>query len=315
MDTKLIAEVWARLLSGDSLKSLGLPTVNNRVDLRGLAATSPSIFREYLSSALQITKLEDLIAVRGISWKDLDFSKAQLQSLRLFDCTIENCCFDGADCQDWRMWGMQITDTSFRSANLRRATLGAVDDEKRNIYVHVDFTKADLRQTSNKSAQYNTCTFINTKLKKVDFQGSVFRDCKFSGLLEEVLFYDHAFRGETLPCNEMNGVDFRHAQLHHVEFRRLDMTNVMWPEDDEHIIVSDYVGSLDRALAALAGRTDASARRLSAFLEMKRKWAGPHQKVGVISKYDLTYSGGNEAVDWFLSYANRQTSEEHSRHN
>jgi hypothetical protein len=51
------------------------------------------------------------------------------------------------------------------------------------------------------------CTFAQTKLSKVDFQGTVFANCTFEGQLDEVLFYRHAFRGERFPANEMKGVD------------------------------------------------------------------------------------------------------------
>jgi uncharacterized protein YjbI with pentapeptide repeats len=70
--------------------------------------------------------------------------------------------------------------------------------------------------------------FAETNLAKVDFQGTSFKDCLFTGLLDQVLFYRTAFRGERFPPNEMKGVDFRGARFRHVEFRNLDMNDVKW---------------------------------------------------------------------------------------
>jgi len=94
----------------------------------------------------------------------------------------------------------------------------------------------------------------------------------------------------------MRGVDLRGAKLRHVEFRGLDMSEVHWPEGKDHLIVEDYCGTLDRALEALKGRTDVASRRLGVVLGMKRKWAGLHQRRGVLSKPDLIEAGGAEAV-------------------
>ena len=63
------------------------------------------------------------------------------------------------------------------------------------------------------SAEFHECTFSETRLSKVDFQGGTFADCSFDGELDEVLFHRHAFRGEAPPPNEMRNVDFSHAQL------------------------------------------------------------------------------------------------------
>jgi hypothetical protein len=140
------------------------------------------------------------------------------------------------------------------------------------------------------------CKFLDTKLSKVDFQGTTFKNCVFKGELEEVLFYRQAFRGEAFPANDMKGVDLRYAKLRHVEFRGLDMSDVMWPKDDDHIIIDDYTAVLDRLLNALKGRTDVASRKLSVVLTMKRKWAGPNQKRGVLNKPDLLEAVGSEAV-------------------
>ena len=84
----------------------------------------------------------------------------------------------------------------------------------------------------------------------------VFKDCVFEGEIREAQFYRHAFRGESFPPNEMDGVDFRGASLSFVRFGRMDLKNVRFPENDAHILIEEYRPTLERMLAALQGKTD-----------------------------------------------------------
>ncbi len=298
----LAARIWSRLATGQSLTDLGLPTIDGRVDLRGLPAPRVSSSER----GRGIEELHDLTEVRGARWCALNFSGADLESLRFFDARIDNCVFDGARCRDWRMWGTTLADTSLRSADLRDSALGGMaDDGKRNAFVRVDFSKADLRGTALPSADFTGCVFSHTKLAKVDFQGCVFVDCVFEGLLDEVIFARRAFRGEHLPANEMRGVDFRRARLRWVLFRSLDMADVRWPEGDEHIVLDDYVPTLDRVLLASKSRSDESGRRIAGLVESLRKWAGPNQRTGVIGKLELMEIGGEAAVADFMRMCGR----------
>jgi len=201
------------------------------------------------------------------------------------------------------MWGTTVADSSFHSADLREAALGGVEYGKRNIFRAVDFSRADFRQTAHGSAEMIDCIFDNAKLVKIDFQGTVFVRCRFVGELNEVLFYRHAFGGEAFPPNEMEFVDFSGARLRNVEFRGLDMASVKWPNDEEHIVIDNYRQTLDRVLGELEMRSDVPGRKLRARLAMMRKWAGPNQLKGIISKADLTNAGGDDAVREFLSLA------------
>jgi uncharacterized protein YjbI with pentapeptide repeats len=306
MDPSRAAEVWSRLIGGRSLDDLNLPMVGNRFDLHGIVAPEPSTVRQFTTTTANVRELGKLIVMQGVTWRNISFTRARLKSLRFIDSRIDNCCFEGADCSDWRMWGTTISDTSFRSADLRGAALGGVDGLKRNEFRRVDFSAADLRETANKSAEMVGCKFSNTNLAKVDFEGTVFVDCVFEGKLKEVQFHRHAFRGELLPPNEMKGVDFRKAKFHFVEFRGLDMTEVHWPEDRDHYVVHDFAATLDRLLAVWQSRSDSRSKRLAASFAIVRKWLGPNQEVGVVSKADLVEAGGEDAVAEFLRLVGRR---------
>jgi len=307
MLSDLTARVWQRLIARESLADLRLPlTEEGRIDLRGLVAPQPSIAREYQTAVADVKALANVIEIRGGNWKGIDFSDGRLKSLRFFDSKIEDCRFDRAVCQDWRIWGTAVSNTSFRSADLRRSALGGIDNGKRNSFRKIDFAYTDLRQTVHKSADFIDCTFCDTNLTKVDFWGSVFVNCSFEGDLNQVLFHRYAFRGEAFPPNEMKGVDFRRARFHFVEFRELDMDDVKWPEGDEHILLEDYRATLERALKVFRARPDTQSKAMAAIFEHKLKWAGPNQERGIVSKRDLIEVGGDEAVNEFLQLAGNE---------
>ena len=277
---------------------MGLPERAGRTDLRGLVAPQPG--RQSVTAAKFIfTLLKGAQEIRGVTWRHLDLGGADLRHLRFVDCRLEDCVFDDSDCRDWRLWDTRVARCSFRRADLRGSALGAVEGKKRNAWEDVDFTEADLRETYYGSGDIVRCRYKDAKLTKVDFEGMVFKDCTFEGELEEVTFNRYDFGGEAFPPNLMDGVDFRRARFHWVTFRGLDLENLQFPEDDEHIIIDDYRTSLERILAALQGRRDDVSRQLAAVLGDRRKRAGPSQRRGIIGKGDLRVMGGEAAVTYF----------------
>lgn len=282
------------------MSGLGLGTTEGRIDLRGLSAPAPTVVGEFAASVALVKEMSDFIIVRGSHWKGLDLSEGKLDKLRFHDSHIEGCRFDKASCQDWRLWGTSIVNTSFKRANLRKAVLGGVEDGRRNHFRGVDFSNADLRQTANKSGDFVACRFSSTKLTKVDFQGSTFADCVFEGELREVAFHRTAFKSEDLPPNEMKHVDFSRATLRYVEFRNLDLGSVCWPNDDEHVVIDDFRTTLDRGLEELKKRADLPSRKLAAYLSVCRKWAGQNQRTGVVNKRDIAEACGDEGLQEFL---------------
>ena len=277
---------WARLVSGRPLDSVA--RVGGRVDLRGLVVPQPRVTRTLRVGGTNVAELAHVVVMSRVHWKGMDFSGARLPSLRFEGCTIEDCVFDDCRCDDWRMWATKVSNCSFKSAHLKGAALGGVAlDGARNRFESVNFSRADLRDTCYQSADFVECSFRNAKLTKVDFQGSVFTRCVFEGLLDQVLFYRHAFQGEEFPPNEMRDVDFRRATFRHVEFRALDMENVLWPESPDHILIEDYRSVLTQMLARLRNDADLHSGYVRTLLAFKLRWAGPHQVTGVVSALDL----------------------------
>lgn len=290
------SEIWQRLVAGSSFDDLDLPVNDGRIDLRGLRLPMPDVVPRYETAGGSIGEIQNAVVLRNAKLHNLDFTGSSLRAVRLFDCELTNCRFDDCDLRDFRLWSTKVSETSFRRANLAGASLGGVQDGRRNMFVGVDFTEADLRQTKYVAAAFHQCLFINSKLEKIDFQTTAFSDCLFEGLLLRVLFYRCGFRGDAFPPNEMINVDFRRAQLRFVEFRGLTLERAHLPEGDGHLLINDYPQTLDKVIEVLGRRTDLASKKLVAYLGVLRKWAPPKQVKGVLNIDDLQEISGRDGL-------------------
>jgi uncharacterized protein YjbI with pentapeptide repeats len=291
-------EIWDQLIHGKPPRGPGIPKIDGRIDLRNLHISEPYAVKTMKIPLADVTVLGGITSIESVSWQSIDFSSSQLPGLRFLDCQIRNCVFDRCRMADLRVWRTDFANVSFRSADLRGAMLGGTseNDNRRVSFHDVDFSAADMRGTMYGAAEFLRCKFNHAKLNKVDFQSSTFTDCSFEGELREVLFYRRGFRGERFPPNEMKRVDFRRAKLRWSEFRGLDLDEVFFPADEDHIVVENYPETLDRLLAYFRGRPDFGSRTLATCFEHDKKWLGPCQKIGVLNKHDLIDSAGDDGL-------------------
>jgi uncharacterized protein YjbI with pentapeptide repeats len=291
-------EIWDQLIHGKSPREAGIPKIDGRLDLRNLHVVEPHAVKTVRTPLADVTVLRGITSIEGANWQSIDLSSSHLPGLRFLDCQIRNCVFDRCRMADLRVWRTDFANVSFRSADLRGAMLGGTseNDNRRVSFHDVDFSAADMRGTMYGAAEFLRCKFNHAKLNKVDFQSSTFTDCSFEGELREVLFYHRGFRGERFPPNEMKRVDFRRAKLRWSEFRELDLGEVSFPTDEDHIIVGSYPEVLDRLLAFFRGRSDLGSRSLVASFEHRKKWLGARQRVGVFNKHDLVESAGEDGL-------------------
>ncbi len=282
----LTRQIFKRLASGRSLKRLGIAVHDGRLDLRGLSAPATEVGPPRQAAGLTYRQLHGLTEVRGCKLKGVDFSGAMLRDLRFFDSSFTDCRFDGADCREWRMWGCDVQRCSFRSADLRDASIGAWSKGRFMRWSEVDFSGADMRRIVASEAVFAGCEFANARLEHIDF-GSVFAGCHFAGHLREVQFYDRAFDSHQREPNRMLDCDFSEALLDWVAFRRLDLDHVKLPSGPEHLVVGHYRCVLERALELLDGASEPWQLGLRGMLENQLKWCGPNRAVGVFFKANL----------------------------
>jgi uncharacterized protein YjbI with pentapeptide repeats len=304
---KLAQEIFGRLRRGDGLDDLHLGVHDGRVDLRGIRAPSPERLKSYETGGLVVAELGGLLEFQSARLADLDFSGGRLESFRFFNSAIDNCRFDDAICQDWRLWAVDITNVGFIGADLRNSVLGSWYQERENIYRRVNFSAANLRSIVSPAATFIDCDFGDAKLAKVDFQSSSFIRCRFAGLLREVMFYDHGFKTGKPDPNPMEDVDFSEAELRMVEFRRLDLDRVRFPTGNDHIVVLNYRCVLERAVREL--KADDRWKGLRVLMEHSLKWAGPRQEQGVFNRRDLVEMADEAEAEFAVSLLHRLEAE------
>jgi uncharacterized protein YjbI with pentapeptide repeats len=308
-------EAWRRLVKGlrptgfdpralfraSPWRGPALDSREGRVDLTGLSLPDPFERPVAVVGGAVVSRLGGLVELRDVLLKDVDLSEARLPSLRLFDCVLENCVFRRAVCEDWRIWRTTVRRCSFEEADLRESALGGLGKNgrwrERNRFLSVSFDRADLRGTAWHSSEVSDCSFRETQLQKVEFNGTVFQRCVFSGPLEEVVFARHAYGGERLPPNEMRDVDFTGASFHWVAFHELDLATVRLPDRSDHLVVDDYPARLDRLLRMVEGRADLPSRQLHAVFARARKRVGAAQRRGVVNLNELRELAGSDLLE------------------
>jgi uncharacterized protein YjbI with pentapeptide repeats len=292
---ELVDEVFARLLAGAPLDALDLGSHEGLIDLRGVPAPEPQRLKRFELAGLFVEERGNLLRFRDRDLTGLDFSAATLQSVRFFGCSIDECVFDRAMCNDWRLWACDVSNSSFVEARLRYAMLGAWYEERGDTYLHVDFSKADMRDLVCSAATFTECDFSSANLRKAEFEGTRFRRCRFRGELREVIFSRDDPDGRELDAERvLEQVDFAEAELREVEFRKLDLDSVTFPTSADHLVLPNYPCVLRRARRAVKRDSRPEALDLLAVIEHELEWLGPNQQTGVLNRRDLV-EGSEEA--------------------
>ncbi|MFC4044753.1 pentapeptide repeat-containing protein [Dactylosporangium siamense] len=236
---QLAAEAGARLRGGGRLNDLGLGVVDGLIDLRGVSFPGRTV-------QLDGCRLEGLALDAG-----------DLTSFRFVDCTVVGCRFDRALCRDWRIWRTDFTDCSFVGADLRTSSLGAwLEGQARgNVYDHVRFTRAKMARLGSAAATYIDCDFSDADLTMVNFWQSSLIRCTFAGKVKQVVF-NGRLMGEAKPDpNPMLDIDLAQARLEGTEFRWIDLSRTLLPQDPDLVLIEN-ADMLVRANLLLRARGD-----------------------------------------------------------
>jgi uncharacterized protein YjbI with pentapeptide repeats len=312
-EMRMQTEIWQRLIQGKGLEGLGLGLIDGRVDLRGLAIPEPQPVQTVRTPIADMTKVVGITNIKGVEWKRLHFSSAQLTGLVFTDSSLNDCIFDQCKMKGIRVWATDFSNVRFRSVDLRNSLLGGTNEVKRTTYRNVEFVSADMRGTVYTDTEFTKCDFKKCRLDKVDFQSSAFVDCSFEGELREVLFYRRGFRKGNFPENEMTRIGFTRARLRWTEFRGLDLNDVSFPEDDEHIVIEDYPGICEYLIERLEAGSSKGAQVLGAVLRDEKKWLGKNQRVRILNERDILEAAGKEALETVLEVVGTRRRGSHNR--
>jgi Pentapeptide repeats (9 copies) len=292
----LAEEVIVRLVGGRGLEGLRLDWHEGRIDLRGLPVPIPARLRRFQSQGWFVEALGDLITFRGARLRGLDLSGAQAQSLRFFGSQIADCRLDGANCQDWRLWDTVVSDCSFSKASLRDAAVGTWHENRRNRWKRVDFGRSDFRVGTCWAAVFEDCDFSGAKFTGVKFSQCTLANCRFVGVVKDVLFDGRDLSPERPAPPQMGKVDFSAAVFGGVEFRGYDLEDVKLPDDTDVLLLRRARCVARKAIHALGDREDTPSLMLRAVLENRLRGPGDEREAEVFNRRDYRGMGGEELV-------------------
>ncbi|WP_030434675.1 pentapeptide repeat-containing protein [Actinoplanes subtropicus] len=292
-----VAEAFARLLTGRPVGSVR-PTTNGRVDLRDVTAPRPEDVAALLP-AEQAADVAEGLLFENVRVEGVDFSGARLDEVGFIDAQLENCRFDRCVLTDFVLLGVAVTGCSFDGADLRRSGLGGWSDSGWTRFSKTSFRGADMRHTGCVAASFTDVDFSHARLEDVDFMAVSFVRCTFAGPLRRVIFQEPLPGLHGPDVNPMEEIDFSGAALHFVEFRKLELDRVRFPEGNEHVVVHHYPCVLQRASREL-GLDDP----LGAVAANQLRWAHPRRKVGIWHRDQLgeTEAERDEAAARLLAW-------------
>ncbi|MFF2405996.1 pentapeptide repeat-containing protein [Streptomyces sp. NPDC058092] len=270
-------EILEAIKEGGDINHMAPGRFNGRLDLRGLH------FRGMEDYAPDVT----IAAAQGVSFTDIDFTGSTIPGLQLSGANVVNCNFDNAKMDGLECRGVIFKNCSFVKSSLRGAQLSLPLDEKYTTYDSVDFSRAILIGSNCTDAEFNRTTFTNAKLNSVNFRGSNFTDCKFAGLLRNVIFWSSSITGRSVPENIMRNVDFSQSILRDVEFRDIDLEEVVLPSGEPHIVVQQYNCTLARVLERLPMKGEPFTYGLRAYLAAELRFSHPERRVGIWHRKSL----------------------------
>jgi uncharacterized protein YjbI with pentapeptide repeats len=293
---RLLVEQVMRFVLGvdrDLPKDIG--THDGRRDLRGLSLPDPSAVGSSITAGGVTAEARSGVnEFRAVRWSSLDLSHSRLSGLRFFGSGIDDCRFDGATCRDWRLWDSEVKDSSFVRADLRDAAVGTWHDGRTNAWLDVDFEGADLRGALALGCVMERCSFVDTRMKGMEFQQATIRHCRFAGSLQDVLFDEREIAGRPKPGVFVD-VDFSEATFHDVEFRGGRFDDVKLPVGV--YAIPGFPRVARRVLELLKSDDSVEARMLRAELNLTLKLPGADDSVGVFNRADYIASGGERLAD------------------
>lgn len=166
----------------------------------------------------------------GLSLSNIDFSYFEGKYLifadsSIIDCQFENSKFELGDVNS------QFKNVSFLQSKLKGSGFAG----KQTCYTRCNFTKADLTGSTGNGGTFQECKFENTKLKNSVLGTCTFRNSKFSGKIENVLF-----GGQT--GFSFSNCDFRGSSFINCAFNHLLCDSCLF--SDKAILFPDWGSTL-----------------------------------------------------------------------
>ncbi len=205
----------------------------DRIDLRGFPFPPPISRGESVRvGETNFELIRNRTEINRVSLSAIDLSYATLSGTSWRMCIFDDCVMNGTVLAGTRFWACEIVDCAFTDSDLRGCLLSGHLGRNPGRIHNVSFSNGRFSEVYFSFPQITNCTFA-CDVTNVDFDGSRFSDCRFTGKLEKVAFRKRptdSRLARLISENKMNQVDFSKANLDDVDFRGgVPLTNCIFP--------------------------------------------------------------------------------------
>jgi uncharacterized protein YjbI with pentapeptide repeats len=198
---------------------------------------------------------------KNITLEGFDCSGSLFSNSRWENCEFRDIVFNNADFYASSFGGCSFRNVRFKDCWLENLILGRSTEKNLGLFSEVQFIKGTFSRVTFGFPRFENCTFA-CDIKRTNFHGSQFYNCKFTGTLSGVLFWGEAspdkgfsneeifmpeeqiFKNQAIPHNPMTKVDFSKARfkpsLDSVGFpERTDLSDTILPIKGGVFLVND----------------------------------------------------------------------------
>lgn len=235
-------------MSNKSLKVRWEPVfmkgINSFLGKGGLLTDDLSPFEKSNGVLLDFRGIElNNLAIKNCRFENIDFSFSSFKSSWIENSSFKNCYFKDADFTKISDQGNKFEECIFFNCKFNNSGLGY----KGSAFVECIFENTNFQKAVFIRAEFERCSFINSKIKGIDFNASSFEECIFEGILDDVWFRggfplqsDNQYFGFPKK-NIMKKVSFEKAELKNLTFSDdCDLSSVCLGDNPEVFKYSNW---------------------------------------------------------------------------
>lgn len=256
----------SRWLAGLTSRPSQVGEHDGRADLRGLPFPDPHRLGAVQGGRASFTVIGGFPKFLDARWHSIDLSGSIIRNARFVRAKLDDCLFDQANLEDWRLWNTTVINSSFVRADLRGSALGTGTSGYGGIneWVGCCFDRANLTGAILDEMALKSCTFRNAKLRRASFGYTAFDGVVFAGILDGVRFEARGL-ADTVDPGPMKGVDFSEAMFRDAYLVGYQFEDVAFSPDV--LVIQDYPAVLSRALQLARASDDPDERSAIQVLE------------------------------------------------
>ncbi len=182
---------------------------------------------------------------KKVKFDSYDFSHADFNHTIWDYVKFNNCLFDKTRIFNAIFSGCTFSNSTFIDCELTHTLLGGSKPLDYGLFINTIFRGGSINSCHFDYPLFKKCIF-ECNISDVNFGGTQFVDCTFTGRLNEVIFHGYSkpgtsnslFRNMDIPRNDMLNVDFSQAYFDGYSFLGgIEFTNIALPKSNRLLLI------------------------------------------------------------------------------